>query len=256
MKKLTDFNYAEKTNWTNKEIVYLKNVRITEYDIKSAGLSVIKFRKLISEKEILKLEAMDKHKRTVKEGLLQKSNPKIAEEIIDTLGKARKAFVYINDIYEEDVLSIKKDAIFVINIIPKQTIIKDYFNFRKKNIYTSYINLNGKEFYYNSNEDKLDVKGLPEESKLLQENFFLNDIKKFLKINEKINQEGIYKLLKSYREKYLNRELPIDTYRELSNGKFRVGNYLLDNIDPEMLSVIDITQNYLNYFIPLCEAIL
>jgi len=32
---------------------------------------------------------MDKHTRTVKEGLLQKANPKIAEEIINTLKQAR-----------------------------------------------------------------------------------------------------------------------------------------------------------------------
>ena len=38
---------AEKTNYLNKDIQYLKNIQISEYDIKSAGFSVIKFQKLL-----------------------------------------------------------------------------------------------------------------------------------------------------------------------------------------------------------------
>ena len=132
-------NVASKTNYINPDFLYLKNVNITEWDIKSAGLSVLKFRKLLPKEELMQLEQMDKHSRTVKEGLLQKNHPEIAEEIINTLAKAREAFVLLNHITEEQILSIKKDAMFLINKTPETTVIKDAFTFRKQGVYTSLI---------------------------------------------------------------------------------------------------------------------
>ena len=40
-----------KTNYLNKNIDYLLNTDIREYDLKSAGLSLIKYFKLLPEKD-------------------------------------------------------------------------------------------------------------------------------------------------------------------------------------------------------------
>lgn len=248
---------AENTNYLNENYHYLKNVTITEYDIKSAGFSVLKYRKLLPEDELEKLSKMDKHTRTVKEGLLQKEYPKIAEEIIETLSKARQAFVILNKIPEEAILSIKKDAIFLINQNPTKLIIKDVFEFRKKNTYSSYIQLPGKkEFYYNNREDFIDVKGIQKESVEAQSNFLLRDIKNFLRSGEKVSQEVLFSIFKSYRNKYLNRELPIETYRELDSSLYRIKNYTMKSIDSDLLIDIDISQNYMSYILPLIQAML
>lgn len=245
------------TNYLNENYVYLKNVVITEWDIRSAGFSVLRYRKLLPEDELQRLEKLDKHTRTVKEGLLQKENPKIAEEIVNTLSKVRQAFVLLNHIPAESILTIKKDAIFLINQQPQSNIIKDIFEFRKKGIYTSYIQLPGKkEFYYNAREDKLDVKGISKDSVKHQENFLLKDIKGFLRSGEKVSSDVLFSLLKSYRSKYLNRQLPVETYRELDSGLFRMGKYTMDNIDESSLPYIDITQNYMNYILPLIQRML
>lgn len=248
---------AKLTNYISPYIASIKNVSITEWDIKSAGLSVLKFKKLLPDELLEELTNMDKHERTVKEGLLQKQRPKLAEEIIETLSQARQAFVLINSIKPENILSIKKDALFLINENPKNNIIKEYFNFRKKSVYTSYILLGDKkEFYYNSNINILDIKGFNNEGSEKQQEYLWRDIKNLLKSWEKNPDSINFELLKSYRSKYLNRELPLETYREVETGYFRAGEYLFNNINETMRNNIDISQNYLNIIFPLIQKIL
>lgn len=253
---IENFTYAKKSNWKNPDILYLKNCKITEWDIKSAGLSVLKFRKLLPDDELKNLEALPKNKRTYKEGMLQKKNPKIAEEIVETLEKVRQYFAAVNNIYINDVLSIKKDAIFLINKTPQITKIKEFFEFRQKGVFTSYIRIDNKEFLYNTYSGEYSVKGFSEDILKFQEKFFIGDILNFLKLSEKVRPENLYKIMSSYREKYLNRKLPKETYREMISGKFRMNNYLMDEIDDDMINDIDISQNYLQFFVPLCEFLL
>jgi hypothetical protein len=242
---------SKNTVYLNKDITYLKNVRITEWDIHAAGLSVIKYKKLLSDEEIAKLEAMPKEERTIKEGLLQKSHPEIVEIILDTLMKAREAFVVVNSIDANNILSIKKDAFFLINQRPKLTQIKT-FDFKEKNTYTSYLYLNNKEFYYNSSMNTLEIKGLSDTSKISQENYILADIKRFMKLGEKLDSENLFKILKKYRSDYLNKILDVNTYRELDNdGKFRVDNMTFEEINPSMIDDLDISQNYINYILSI-----
>lgn len=246
---------AEKTNYLNKNISYLKNIKIVEWDIKSAGFNVLKFRKILNEKDLEELEKLPKNRRTIKEGYLQKKHPYIAEEIMTTLSKVRKAFVILNQLKEWNILSIKKDAMFLINSNIKNNIIKDVFEFRNKNEYTSYIYLNKKEFYYNSNNGNIDIKGLSNENKE-KCTTVINKIKGFLRSGEKLTNEKLYLEFKLFREKYLNRTLDCEFYRELDSGKFRIGNYTFDEITEEQKVDLDITQNYMNYFLPIFQELL
>ena len=247
---------AEKTNYLNKDIQYLSNVNIVEWDIHAAGFSALKFRKLLPEKTLEEWSKLDKHTRTVREGLLQKERPDIAKAILDTLADARQAFIYANNISSESILSIKKDALFLINQKPKVSVIKE-FEFRPKGEYTSYLYINGKEFYYSSKTDSLDIKGLSEESKELQKDYLLKDIAKILRTTERVGRNQIFETLKQYRSKYLNRQLSADTYRSLDEeGLFRIGNYTFKNISDDMVEYLDISQNYVNYLLPLFNAIL
>jgi len=244
-------NIANNTTYLNKDIKYIKNAEITEWDIHSAGLSVLKFKKLLPEKELEKLSNMEKHERTVREGYLQKENKNLSKEIIDTLSDIRKAFVTLNNIPANAILSIKKDALFLINLVPTITTIENYFVFRNKGTYTSYLNLNNNEFYYSSRTNELISKGFEKEALAKQEEYLIKDIKSFLRSGEKVKEDILFSMFKSYREKYLERKLPIETYRELTTGYFRINNYYFENADITMLNDIDITQNYMNYILPL-----
>ena len=247
---------AEQTNYLNKSIEYLKNVTITEYDIKSAGFSVLKFLKLLPDETLQKWEKLDKQTRTVKEGLLQKEHPEIAEKILKTLSSARQAFVILNKIRPEDILAIKKDAIFLINKQPTKLIIKEFFEFRKKNTYTSYMYINKKEFYFSSLTKELEVKGISNEAKILQKDYLLKYIGQIFASSEKVNPEQLFTLLKSFRRKYLNRELPIENYRNLLNGKYQIGNFSIDNLPEEDKGNISITENYINFILPMFQILL
>lgn len=246
---------AEKTNYLNKDIQYLGSTNIDEWDIHSAGLSVLKFRKILPEKMLDEWSKLDKHTRTVKEGLLQKENPEIAKIILETLAQARQAFIYANNIPSEKILSIKKDAIFLIEQNPKVTTIKD-FEFRKKGQYTSYLYVNGKEFYYSPRADSLDIKGLSDDVKALQKDYLLTDIKNILRRIEENGRDRMFEYLKKYRSNYLNRKLNIEVYRSLEDGLFRIGNYTFKNANMDMLQDLDISQNYINYIMPLFNAVL
>lgn len=253
--KLKRTLFARNTNWKNSDYHYLKNVNITEWDIKSAGLSVIRFHKLLPQEEITKLESMSKKSRTIREGLFQKENPVIAEKIVKTLEDVRQAFCFINDIYEENVLSIKKDAIFIININPNTKNIKEHFEFRQKGKYTSFILLNKHEFYL-SDTGELDIKGLSSNVIESQKDYFLKDMRYLLSMSEKVDKLQMFNILKNYRRKYLNMELPLETYRELDTGAFRVGEYLPTEVDESVRGDIDISQNYMNYLLPMFSLLL
>jgi hypothetical protein len=248
-------NLAEKTNYLNKEIVYLKNTVISEYDIRSAGFTVIKFKKLLPQEEILELEKIDKDKRNVWIGKRILSFPKISEEIINTLSDIRKDFVVLNQINEEDLLSIKKDAIFLIKKIPAVLTI-GMFEFRSKGTFTSYLYINNKEFYYSSRNDKMEIKGLSEDVRNLQENYLLKDIRKIMSMSEKLTSDQMFLFLKQYRSKYLNRQLDKEAYRDMETGKYSVDGYYMDNISDEVFSDLDISQNYINYLVPLFKALI
>lgn len=248
-------NLFEKTNYLNKEIKYLKNVKIQEFDIRSAALSAIKTGKLLSEDRIKKLESLPKLKRNIQIGLEIKRNPELGEKISKLLETARKCFIEANKIPEASILSIKKDAIFIINCKIEKTKFMS-FEFVLKNQYTSYAYINKKEFYFNSEKMQLDVKGISEVSKEQGKDFILKDIGKILKCGEKLTQVQLFNYLKRYRSEYLNRKVNKETYREIDSEYFRYKENLLDDISDEMVKEIDISQNYINYVIPLISLML
>ena len=259
---------AKSTLYLNKNLSYIKNVSIVEYDIKSAGFSVIKEKKLLPEKVIKKLEGMNKEDRNILIGKYQKNIPTLSKEIVDTLSEVRQAFVQYNNIKPEEILSIKKDAIFLINKKPTYLKFGENFLFRPKDSFTSYIYLNDLEVFYSSIDKKLVVKNFKsmrnavieygesaEDFDPNKEPLFL-DIKRFLALSEKSNKDVLFEALKNYRSLYLNRELPKETYRDVESSWYFYKGKQFKYCTDEMFAEIDISSNYINYLRPLFEALL
>ena len=259
---------AKSTLYLNKNLSYIKNVSIVEYDIKSAGFSVIKEKKLLPEKVIKKLEGMNKEDRNILIGKYQKNIPTLSKEIVDTLSEVRQAFVQYNDIKPEEILSIKKDAIFLINKKPTYLKFGENFLFRPKDSFTSYIYLNDLEVFYSSIDKKLVVKNFKsmrnavieygesaEDFDPNKEPLFL-DIKRFLALSEKSNKDVLFESLKTYRSMYLNRELPKETYRDVETSWYFYRGKQFKYCTEDMVKEIDISSNYINYLRPLFEALL
>lgn len=262
MEDFVDSQLYKRTTWLNKNIDFSFGSSIIEYDMKSAGLSLIKEFKMLPDDEIQKLEALNKQSRNIKIGLMQKKNKGFAKELLVKFVEARKRFIISNRINENNILSIKKDAIFVID---RECDITDFghIHFVPKNKYTSFIKLNKLEFYINTRTRQVDVKGLGQAIEDRQElheyhdEYLLSFIVKFCSMRENMVERKIaQRYLSSFIKKYLNKELPIGYYRELDRAhpiRLRISGMDKDICMREYDRIEDviINFNYFMYILPL-----
>ena len=121
---------SEKSNWINKNIKYLKNVSITEYDIHDGGLSIISEYQLLPKNKIEKLKTYEKQQKNIVIGKLQAKNPDLAKNMVEGFGKARDLFVTQNNIPIDNILTnaLTNEVIFLTakykNNVPRKSIIK------------------------------------------------------------------------------------------------------------------------------------
>lgn len=199
----------------NENNPYLFNTDIFEYDMKDAGFSLIKEFKLLDKSIIDKLSTQDKETRKVNIGKLQKDNKELVKNLGNAFKEARRLFFEANQLENNDIISIKKDAIFTCKLCKFQEFGK-YINFRPKNSYTSYINLGNRlEFYYNSNQ--LDIKGLSNENYEKHKDYLIKFISQFIKSVEIGNNIATIKMLKKFIDSYKWKELDIEYYRTFDN---------------------------------------
>ncbi len=171
----------ERHNYTNKNIDFIISTEIIEYDMVSAGLNICKEFKLIPEDAIRELEELPKKLRVIRLGLYQKTHKELVKQINEGFKEARKRFFEANNITNDDVISIKKDAIFV----TKRCKVKQfgYLKFEEKNVYTSYYRLDDKEFYFN-NKKGIDIKGISDDLLSYHSDYMLKFLHRFFYMNE------------------------------------------------------------------------
>lgn len=252
-------NLYKKHNYLNKDILTLRTT-IREYDMSEAGFSLIKEYSLLPDDLIEHLESdFSKSERTKEIGKLMINDKDLSADLMKSFVKARKGFFLANEIQDEDVLAIKKDAIFIIEKRCEYLEFGDYIVFKPKNRYSSYLNLANKEFYYSIWKDELHTKGFGD----IQSPMF-DDIKHIMKMNETVKDRNkFYKIVQEYRRDYLSRELEVETYRELNHqNQFKLTceadtfAIYADFFDEENDYMLDITYNYLTYIIPLINILI
>lgn len=243
---------------TNPDIDKVLYGDIVEWDIKAGNLSMIKEYNLLSKDIISSLSSLQKEERNIKVGLLQREDKSFAKELEKSFDKAVNSFIDMNNLSTDDIISIKRDAVFVKNHDIKYPKLSDNITFIPKNKYTHYVYLKPYEFYIKNNKE-IDVKGLSDDLIPLH----INGVLKFIidVCNEyDINERILY--IKEFLKCYNNLELPFDNYREF-NSKSGY-NILIDselayltNIDESLLSdqyiKLDISYNLLNILLPLAK---
>lgn len=245
-------------NKTNTNIPFIHHELIEEWDIRSANTSLMKYYNLANPKLISKFEKMDKRDREVSVGLLIKKNREFATALEKSFTDIIEEFIASNAIDpDDDIVSIKKDAVFVKN---KTIKCNEFGNgsvrFIKKNSYTGCLLIPNYEFYYS--KDTIDVKGISDEVLSLHEDGILAFISTLMQ--ESSNWNELNQFMKEYSYAYKTRELPFNSYREFTSAsKFRVNLYgneiLMDEIDEEMIEYTDIGYNYTKIFLPALKAI-
>lgn len=220
--------YTIKTNWLIHEIF--------EYDISKANISILLQYGYISQAEYNMYAQMNRQQRQIAIGRLQKI-PKYSQAISSGFVQARKILIELNSINDEDIVSIKKDALY----ITKRIQVTDFghIHFTLRGLYSIFLSCMGLEiyFYYDElNDDyNIEVKGINDELLPLHEPF-LSIICTALRKVQQGDIKSAMQYISMIRSQYINRQLPIEYYREFN----RTSLYMIDNCS---YGVLDLTES-------------
>ena len=247
----------EKDSYKNPNIVVVFGKRIYEHDLRSAGFNISREYKLLSDSEINRLLHLPKKERQIAIGLLMRKDSTYKENLKKGFINARKFLFESNNLQDDDIITIKKDAIFTLKKCNITT--QGFIEFRIKNIYSSYIRLGYMEIFYNSGTDVFEVKGMDDENVKLHNNGILKFLKKYILWMENRDTNVMSKLMR-FVNRYKKYDLPSNYYRTFdSNSQFvekdndTILDYILDEYNDDNVKNLDITYNYMNVIVPIVE---
>lgn len=228
----------EKSIWFNPNIEYLFDKEIYEYDLEDAGFNIIKQYNLLPQNEIERLSKIEKGFKRHKEIGIMQRDKNLSDALSNKFTEVRRMFIEANNIKDYNLISVKKDAFFIIGSVRKLKF--DKLKFNTKNSYSSYIrftNIQNIEIYYGNNG--IDVKGIRESSLNKHRIYILEFIINTIKGIEN-NSSSVKRKLISFIDKYKQGDLDEEYYLEFNNKS--------KEINPLF--------NYQNIIIPLTNIIL
>lgn len=243
----------EQTNYL-LDVDYLLSTYIREYDISKANINILYKYGVINKQQYDQYYLMNREARQISIGLLLRDKPEVNDILRKGIQEAKRCFFEANNIQEQDILSIKNDAVFVINKIPTVTKF-DNIEFSMKNIYTSYYRLMGIELYYFfdivSGEEKLDVKGINDENLKLHKKYFIEFLEVCFNSAQSYPIEDVIDVVTTFYSKYINLELECGYYREFNAfSMYRMKKFSdyynsigIPEISQDQLKNIDIVYN-------------
>lgn len=273
--------FAEKSTYIFDQQI-ISGTDIWEYDIKQANINMLYSYGVISYDEYFQLANSPKYVREIyigkKEQYEKMSNKtSITEDTIKNgIVEAKNHLLMSNHIQPRKIVRIANDAVYVESPNPLQYTIFDLNNNQRmvefvcKNHFSTVIKFSNKIIvFFGIQEDDnfvVDVKGINDEILNYSVNSaFLSIICDVLFYKERTDRDTMLRVYNDYFERYINRALPIDCYREFnSSSAFRLLNQktqLMFLPSPTLLdesfdkSKIDISYN-LNILRELYGAIL
>ena len=238
---------------TNRDYPFIYNNEIIEWDIKSANTSLMSYYNLQPEKIIQKLASMAKSQREIAVGKLMRKDKEFSRNLEESFNKIIQEFMDANELSWDDIVSVKKDAVFVKN----HKITHSEFgavHFIPKNQYKHVLLLPKYEIYIS--DSVTDVKGIPNEKLSLHEDGMLDFIRTTMESASEMNH--LQSFFKEYVTAYKRKELEFDAYREFnSDSFFRIGGefpMMTDAMIEDDMEFLDISYNYINVIIPTIQA--
>lgn len=230
---------------------------IQEWDIAKGNVSIMKeFNMLKDTKKLEWISNLPKDKRNVYVGdKLLKTGEISAKELENNFDIMVKKFIELNGLDPDyDIISIKRDAVFVVNKEIRFPQMSENVVFRPKMTAHAFILLNGIELYFS--DDDVEIKGLSkniDDIKALHKEGMLRFLRDVVEIVESHpdNPRDLYKYLHEYISAYKRKELTFDNYREFNPQSKYVcsidGSFLSsDEMDDDLFEFIDISYNYKN----------
>ena len=219
-----------------------------EYDMTKANISILLQQNIINQEEFDRLASLPGKDRKIEVGLMQKHNPELIKVLDKGFQEARRNLVSSNSIQDNEIISIKKDALFVTRLLQNTRF--GNISFVAKNRYNLMINIPSPikmEIYYASN-GKIDIKGI-NDSKLYLHQDYIDTIRELLSKVYFGDFAGAVQYISDFIVDYNERNLPVSFYREFNAGSGYKLNaiansyYVIDNIDQSYINSIDIGYN-------------
>lgn len=227
-----------KSTWLNPNIDYLFDEEIIEYDMRDAGFSLIKQFKLLPPGKIRELEQLGKGEaRHIAIGMLERDDKELSKALSSKFAEVRGIFISMNGLTDDQIVSVKKDAIYTIGQCKRLRF--GLVQFVAKNTYSSYLrfpNIQNLEIYYSS--EATDVKGMGDTATNRHRLYMLNFLRTMISLIEH-KDRGCKRRIMKFIEEYKAHELDEGYYLEFNN--------LSRAINPSF--------NYLNVIVPLVQII-
>lgn len=236
---------------------YIIDTHIVEYDMEKANINVLCSKGAISRETRDGLLNVPKMSREVAIGRMIRREPQLQEILAQGIMEAREVLFQKLHLKDENVLSIKNDAVYVIydGVVPsiQPVQIDEFVRFRPKGTYSSFYKIFRKEFYYDydpvTQKEGLDIKGIGDYGIETGKSFIclLCDIFYIALV------QGPAAALKKCNEVYLSfikKEYPIEYYRRLdSQAQYDIVDlsqyckFQADMLAPSDIYAVDISYN-------------
>jgi len=181
---------------------------------------------------------------------------------------ALNQFLTINSISNIDILTVKRDSVFVLKKVNCLQV-KGDITFKLANKYSGFFGFdNYIEMYYSfdlsGHIDKLIVKGLSNNKINSHDCGILNLVKYLLEeMQSKGSTTSLISVFDIIKKSYLNSSYPIEYYRELNRKSyFRLKDmmleksFLIKDLSEDNKDKLDITYNYKHVLLPIMSSIL
>ena len=209
----------------NPEVTHVFHGKIMECDMREASLQISEVFHYLPQEVIDELKLLPKKERVVRVGNIQKQDPSFSDKYYTKLKEVRKHFIEVNNIADDEIISLHSDAIFI-NTKKQLNMIVDDIEFKSKHQWTSYIKYENIEMFYNDDNETVTYKGIPDELLKIHTIGICRHILKMFKMIEN-GDDDVFAYLSAYQTKYLKGELSDNTY--LPFGKVN-GNKFHDNL--------------------------
>jgi len=259
----------QRSTWTDPSIDLLIQ-EIIEYDMSDGGFSMIQEHQLVDSSMIDRLRSLPKgieRNKAVGKLRYNKKYQNLGKTLEEGFRYYRLRFGVDNDLSPEDILSVKRDAIFTKRFCYNLEF-GDFIRFKEKNVYHAYLYLEldepGRpkkklEFYWGE-EHVLDVKGLKDSVLNLHRDYILKTIWTFLRFLVLFDDKGAVRYIVSQMVDYKMLRLDPGYYREFTEDsiyKLHQDSRILSvsDIGSSQLAHCDVHYNYMQIYVQLFNLV-
>ena len=228
--------------------------RIIEYDMKSANISVLKDKNLITDETYTFLSNLPKLMREKEVGLMERKDPSIYTDISTGITSAKLELAAFNKLEPEQILRVANDAVYInTDIDLKYTKFGNYIEFRAKNEYHVFLRLGKVVILCRFDPDgniHIDTKGIGK-NVAQHRDYMIYTIMSVITLTERSGVKDAIDYLYEICEAYLRLDLPVGYYREFNNSSLYRSKIQIGGMDNGFTAVyesakpdLDINYNY------------